>query len=142
MKSWRYATEGATTLRGDPITGEINPWNVGAQAFGFAPADYMRQQEINGSLKGLERSVIKEQKSLLLNYFMAARVGDTEAVQDITERMADFNKRHPSVAITGDSLQKSMQGHAKASADKYHGVTFNKRLRPEIMESEREFNGE
>jgi hypothetical protein len=139
LKSIRYATEGATTLRGDAITSDINAWNVGAQALGFAPADYNRQQEINAFGKGFERAVVKEQKKLLLNYYLAARVGDTSEVQELTERMADFNKRHPSIAITADTLQKSMQGHARAAAEKYHGVVFNKRLRPEIMQSIAEF---
>lgn len=140
LKSIRYATEGATTLRGDAITSDINAWNVGAQALGFAPADYNRQQEINAFGKGFERAVVKEQKKLLLNYYMAARVGDNAEMQELSERMADFNKRHPSIAITGDTLQKSMRGHAQAAAEKYHGVTFNKRLRPEIMQSIAEFD--
>jgi len=139
LKSIRYATEGATTLRGDAITSDINAWNVGAQALGFAPADYNRQQEINAFAKGFERTVTKEQKKLLLNYYMAARVGDNAEMQELSERMADFNKRHPSIAITADTLQKSMRGHAQAAAEKYHGVTFNKRLRPEIMQSVQEF---
>jgi hypothetical protein len=139
LKSIRYATEGATTLRGDAITSDMNAWNVGAQALGFAPADYNRQQEINAFAKGFERSVTKEQKKLLLNYYMAAKVGDASELQDITARMVDFNKRHPTIAITADTLQKSMRGHAQAAAEKYHGVTFNKRLRPEIMQSIAEF---
>ena len=139
LKSIRYATEGATTLRGDAITTDMNAWNVGAQALGFAPADYNRQQEINAFAKGFERSVTKEQKKLLLNYYMAAKVGDASELQDITARMVDFNKRHPTIAITADTLQKSMRGHAQAAAEKYHGVTFNKRLRPEIMQSIQEF---
>lgn len=139
LKSIRYATEGATTLRGDAITSDINAWNVGAQAFGFAPADYNRQQEINAFGKGFERAVINERKKLTLNYYLAAKVGDNEEMQELSERMADFNKRHPSIAITGDTLQKSMRGHARSAAEKYHGVTFNKRLRPEIMQSIQEF---
>jgi hypothetical protein len=70
---------------------------------------------------------------------MAAKVGDASELQDITARMVDFNKRHPTIAITADTLQKSMRGHAQAAAEKYHGVTFNKRLRPEIMQSIQEF---
>jgi hypothetical protein len=142
LKGIRFATEGATTLRGDPIVSDVNAWNAGAQMFGFAPADYIAQQEINASLKGFERAVTKQQKSLLLNYYMAARQGDSEAVQDITQQMGEFNRKHPTLAISGDTLRKSMQAHAKASAQKYHGLTFNKKLLPEIMKSEREFHGE
>ena len=43
MKGIRFATEGARTLRGDPIVDDISPWNAFAQSFSFAPAEYMRQ---------------------------------------------------------------------------------------------------
>ena len=142
LKGVRFGVEGATTLRGDPIVGDINAWNAGAQMLGFAPAHYIAQQEINASAKGFERAVIKQQKSLMLNYYMAARQGDTESVQDITQKMGEFNKKHPTMAISGDSLRKSMQGHAKDSAQKYHGLTFNKKLLPEIMAGIREYDAE
>ena len=43
FKGIRYATEGTTTLRGDPITGDVSLYNSVAQALGFAPADYIIQ---------------------------------------------------------------------------------------------------
>ena len=45
FKGIRYAIQGTTTLRGDPITGDVSAYNAAAQMLGFAPADYTRQLE-------------------------------------------------------------------------------------------------
>lgn len=140
LKAVRYATEGATTLRGDPITGEISPWNVSAQALGFAPAEYTRQLEINANEKGFERAVVKQRKQMLLEYYMAAKQGDSNGMQSVMTDMNKFNQKHPSIAVTGETITKSMQDHMKATAEKYHGVTLNKRLRPEFIQRLSEYD--
>jgi len=142
MKGIRFATEGANTLRGDPITGDISAWNAGAQFFGLAPAEYIRQQEINASEKNIEKRVVKERTKLLLNYFTAARVGDSEGVSDIVTKMLDFSKRHPTFPITVETIQKSMAQHMRTTMEMYHGVTFNKKLRPELLQDAAEFDGD
>jgi hypothetical protein len=139
LKSVRFASEGTTTLRGDPIVGEVNAWNVGAQAFGFAPAEYTRQLEINASEKGNERRIVQQKTKMLREYYVAARMGDSGEMSDVMERIIKFNSKHPGVAITGDTISRSMKQHARTSAEMYHGVTFNKRLRPEIMQSIQEY---
>jgi len=142
LKAMRYATEGATTLRGDPITSEISAWNAGAQALGFAPAEYTRQLEINADLKGFERSVTKQQKQMLLEYYMAAKQGDSNGMQSVMADMNKFNQKHPAIAITSETIQRSMQNHMKATAEKYHGVTLNKKLSPEFIQKINEYNGQ
>lgn len=139
LKAVRFATEGANTLRGDPIVGEVSAWNVGAQAFGFAPAEYTRQLEINASEKGNERRIVEQKTKMLREYYVAARMGDSGEMADVMERIIKFNSKHPGVAITGDTISRSMKQHARTSAEMYHGVTFNKRLRPEIMQSIQEY---
>lgn len=139
LKAVRFASEGANTLRGDPIVGEVNAWNVGAQAFGFAPAEYTRQLEINASEKGNERRIVEQKTKMLREYYIAARMGDSGEMADVMERIIKFNSKHPGVAITGDTISRSMKQHTKTSAEMYYGVTFNKRLRPEIMQSIQEY---
>ncbi|MEL0099833.1 MAG: PLxRFG domain-containing protein, partial [Opitutae bacterium] len=60
MKSGRFATEGAKTLRGDPIVEDIGPWNLIAQAAGFAPSDYTLQLQKNAQVKKIDRAVNEE----------------------------------------------------------------------------------
>jgi hypothetical protein len=141
MKGVRFETEGANTLRGDPITGEMSTANAYAQMLGFAPAEYTRQLEINASLKNIERRATKERTKMLRDYYIAARVGDSEGVADALDAMFKFNKAHPGAAITAETIQNSMAQHMKTSQEMYHGVTLNKQLRSELLQNAAEFDG-
>lgn len=132
MKAIRYGTEGTQTLRGDPITGEVNPYNVFAQAFGFAPAEYTRQLEENAAKKGYEKATLEKKGKLLDKYWMAYKNGDAEGVADISEEMAKFNEKHPSIPITGLTIQHSLAQHVRSKATTQHGITFNKKLLGEL----------
>ena len=140
MKAMRFGTEGANTLRGDPITGEIGPWNTFAQFFGFAPAEYTRQLEINSSIKNVERKTMEDRTKLLRNFYIATRNGDMKERADVLQKMLDFNKKHPTAAITPDTIDSSMAQHMTTSAEMYHGITLNKSLRPELMRNIREYD--
>jgi len=111
MKSVRYATEGATTLRGDPILEDINPWNIFAQSLGLAPAGYTKQLEINARDKGLERRLNSKRTDLMRDYYLALKEGDIDSMRDISEEMVEFSRRNPYVAISGDTLRRSMDQH-------------------------------
>lgn len=142
LKAMRFGTEGANTLRGDPITGEIGPWNTFAQFFGFAPAEYTRQLEINSSIKNIERKTMEDRTKLLRNFYIATRNGDAQERSEVLKKMLDFNKKHPTAAITPDTIDNSMAQHMKTSAEMYHGITINKSLRPELMRNVREYDDE
>ena len=132
LKSIRYATEGTQTLRGDPITGEVSAWNVGAQLFGFAPANYIEQLEKSAQAKKIDRAVNEERSKLLKRYYMAVRQGDTSEVEDIVKDMAELSKKHPSAAITGETIRKSIEQHKRTSASMIAGVSYSKNMLPEI----------
>ena len=100
---------------------------------------HTRQLEINASEKGNERRIVQQKTKMLREYYVAARMGDSGEMSDVMERIIKFNSKHPGVAITGDTISRSMKQHARTSAEMYHGVTFNKRLRPEIMQSIQEY---
>jgi hypothetical protein len=141
MKGYRFYTEGANTLRGDPITGEISTSNAFAQLFGLAPAEYTRQLEINASLKNIERRATTERTKMLREYYIAARMGDSDGMADALDAMLEFNRSHPTAAITAETIQNSMAQHMKTSQEMYHGITLNKALRPELLQNAAEFDG-
>jgi hypothetical protein len=142
FKSVRYATEGANTLRGDPILGEVGPWNVGAQFFGFAPAEYTRQLEINSNLKSYDRDTLERRTKLLRKYYVAMRNGDSSEASDVLSDMLKFSQRHPGVAITGDTIQNSMAQHMKTTQEMYHGITLSKGMRNELLQMASEYEDE
>lgn len=144
MKAMRFGTEGANTLRGDPITGEIGPWNVFAQFFGFAPAEYTRQLEINSSAKNIDRDVMENRTKLLRKYYVAMRNGDTAEAADLMAEMVEFNSRRkdPKALITPDTIQRSMAQHMKTTQEMYHGITLSKSIRGELLQHVSEFEDE
>jgi hypothetical protein len=133
MKAVRFHMEGAKTLRGDTVMEDIHEGHVLAQAFGFAPAEYIRQVEINSDLKSFERNALERRTELLRKYYVASRVGDDEGAEEIMDDMFKFNDRYPSNAITMKTINASMAQHRKTSQEMYHGITINKKMRDEIM---------
>jgi hypothetical protein len=140
MKGYRFGTEGATTLRGDPITSDIGAGSAVGQMLGLAPAEYSRQLEINAFEKGVERKALKNKSRYLKEYYLAVRSGDADGAADALKEMIKFNQKHPTAAISAETIRDSMQQHMKTSATMYHGVTFNKRLRPELLQDAAEFD--
>ena len=137
-KGVRFYTEGATTLRGDPITSEIGLGHAMAQMVGFAPAEYIRQLEENASLKGINRTINERRSALLRKYYIATRLGDSDAAADIMEKMMELSRKHPGAAITAKTIISSMKQHMRTSAMMYHGVSLDKKLMPELLSYTRE----
>jgi len=125
FKGIRYATQGANTLRGDPIVSEVSPWNSIAQGFGFAPAEYVRQLEDNANRKRVDRTIGETKTKLLRHYYMATRVGDQQGASDVMKEIMDFNKKHPEVGIDADTILRSMEQHMKTTATMYHGIVLS-----------------
>jgi hypothetical protein len=141
MRSIRFANEGATTLRGDPIVDDINAYNVVAQAFGFMPVEYARQLEINAALKGIDKAVNKKKTETLRRYYLGYRMGDTDVQADMLERLRDLEAKHPGVFPKGlqDTLQRSMRQHMKTTQEMYAGISLSKNLRKELLELAEEY---
>ena len=124
MRSVRFATEGANTLRGDPIVGDIGPWNVAAQLFGFAPADYTKQLEINASIKGIDKYVNETATKLRRQYNIADRTYDIEQQMDVREKLEKLYSKHPALGDLETSLTKSKAAFEKQTPLMYHGITL------------------
>lgn len=130
LRSYRFATEGAQTMRGDPIDEDINAWNVLGQFFGFAPADYLRQLEKNSAIKDVERAVVQEGSRLLNQYAMARKVRDYEKLAEIREKMRDYSRRNPEFRITPETINRSMAQRDRNSeqARAFNGIILDRRF--------------
>lgn len=132
-KAERFGREGALTLRGDPIVQEFGAGQIVGQMFGFTPAEYIRQLEINSAEKKVDRAANEERTKLLRNYYVALRMGDSSGVQDTAQKMQEYNAKHPSNAITAETVRNSLAQHMKTSQEMVSGVLYSKKMRPEIM---------
>jgi hypothetical protein len=140
LKSYRYANEGTTTLRGDPITGDISSWNVFAQAFGFAPAEYTRQLEINAIEKGVDKATNEKKTKLLRQFYVATRFSDTDTARETMQELIKLQQKHPGLGISAKTIIASMKQHMRTSATMYHGITLSKGMRNELLQNAREFD--
>jgi hypothetical protein len=134
MKGARYMTEGALTLKGDPVDEDINAYNSLMQAIGFSPADLSSTYEKTSAAKSYEKEVGARRVRLLHLHDMAKTAGDMDLMSTTREDILEFNEKHPNSKITGDTLRRSESSRKAAEKNMINGVTFNKKLRGEIEE--------
>ena len=143
LKAGRYGMEGTTTLRGDPITGDVNAWNVGAQAFGFAPADYTKQIEINAREKGVDKFVNQKASKLKAKWNMARTVGDVESMNEVRDELIELGDKHPGLGINAgtitSTLEKSKKQFDRATKEMVNGVRYSKKMLKELQADAAEY---
>lgn len=134
LRSVRFGTEGANTLRGDPIVGDIGPWNSFAQMFGFAPADYTKQLEMNAKLKGIDKAANEDKTKLLRQYYTATRAFDFDRQMELRDKLERLYSKHPGLGNVQESIAKSMAQHQETTQKMYHGITLSPRMESELRE--------
>jgi hypothetical protein len=134
LKGARYMVEGARTLKGDPVEEDIGAYNSMMQVIGFSPASLSSKYEITSAAKNYEKKVADRRQRLLNMYDMARTGGDYDLMTEAREDINDFNAAHPGNRITGTTLQKSQSARKAAERNMINGVTFNKKLLPEIKD--------
>jgi hypothetical protein len=134
LKGARYATEGANTLRGDPVMGDINGYNAMMQVLGFAPADLLARYEDNAYAKKVDDATIGQSKKLLKQYYIADRLGDYDRADMLRDKLFALSDKHD-LGITDETINKSVTARDKISDEMYNGVQINKKLRNEIERS-------
>ena len=129
MKSFRFATEGATTRRGDAITSDINPYNVVMQGLGFAPQAYIQQLEANKNARRRADAVNGEKTKLLRRRNMAIREGDMDELAKVERLIVEYNAGLPKDAdtrkkvITDETKNNSLRTFERTTGDMRGGIT-------------------
>ena len=139
-KFQRFSTEGANTMRGNPIVDDINPYNSFMQLLGFAPADYVENLKINSSERRRQNAVDERRRKLLRRHNMAKTQGDREAVRKIREDIREFNQSLPAEykedAIDGKALKKSLSGFLTTTGKMINGIVYTDAMRKSFEEYE------
>jgi hypothetical protein len=133
MKGMRYASEGAVTLKGDPVDSNISAYSSLMQVVGFAPADLSTIQERKSMAKAYEKGITDRRSSILAKYNMAIEAGDQEIIQETYVDIDKFNKAIPELAIRGETLQRSLAQRRSNQRKMLYGMTFNDKLRGRIQ---------
>lgn len=125
MKVGRMATEGATTLRGDPIVGEVSTWGLFLQALGFTPVDIARGYEAMAEIKGMDKDLDQRRKRLLQQVTLAQINGDYTAFGEIYDKIEAFNEKNPENPISKESIKRSLAQRVKDSDRALRGIIVN-----------------
>lgn len=129
MKTIRYMDEGVNTMRGDAVVEDLNVGETILQIMGMSPASIGNAYDVQGDVKGYA-DYIKARKTRLLDaYALAWRLGDTEAQQEVMAKMQAFSTKYPQLAISGDTIRRSLQSRARYSAQAENGVVVDPRIR-------------
>lgn len=133
LKAGRYASEGALTRRGDPITTDFNTGTIAAKFFGFAPAEYTKAQEIAQDVKRIDKAVNRQRSALLKKLYVMNRQGDIQGLIDVRREISEFNRKHarlgPKVPITEETIKRSMAQHMRTSEQMFNGVQLSPNVR-------------
>ncbi len=125
----RYAREGVTTLKGDPLMEEMGPFYLVMQSLGIRNAELAERQFYNIQIKGQEVAVQKERTNLLNLFALGFMSGDADVTDKALEKIYKFNDKHSSVAIPADAIVKSILDRMKKSAQTDHGLYIDKKMR-------------
>lgn len=126
-KSYRQATEGEQTIKGDIIMDDVSTWNVAMQGLGFGSAQMAKNYDAREYIKGKEKRIADKRSQLLTDYYMARKSGDMDEVQEVLERIKMFNAiHHPGERITGKSLALSFKAKLRSNERTQGGVYLNR----------------
>jgi len=89
--------------------------------------------------KNVERGRLEKRKKIMNRYYMAAAMGDIDALYEALDDINDFNMKHPEQAISRKTLKQSYKSRLKTSEQSLTGIIVNPLLREEIMRSRDEY---
>ena len=139
-KFQRFSTEGANTMRGDPIMDDINPYNSFMQLLGFAPADYVENLSINSGERRKQNAVDDKRRKLMRRHNMARSEGDTGARREALAAIRAYNAALPAdfkkEKITQESLRKSYTGFLTTTGKMINGIVYTDAMRKSFKDYE------
>lgn len=135
LKAVRYASDGATNLKGEPLVEDVSLAEALGQGIGFSPAEISKQYDTNNALKNYESHIKKRRQSLMDAMAMAIHAGDTDARTVVLEKIQQFNRTFPQIAITSDTIKRSLTQRARSAAQMEGGILLDRRLKERLRDA-------
>lgn len=128
IKAARYETEGVKSWRGDDLGVTLNGGDVLGTALGFNPTKVAEMYEGRNAIKGREGRLVARREEIANMFVTAALAGDSVTQEEVMKAAMAFSLRNPSMALTADSLRRSLQAKVRNQAMIKDGVYLsNKR---------------
>ena len=99
------------------------------QSLGIRPADLAEIQFRNIKQKGQEQKILKKRDNTLNIFALTFMTNDVEGNKKSFDKIMEFNKKYPTMAINADSLVKSIRGKLEKSVQTDHGLYIDPKLR-------------
>ena len=129
----RYAREDEIqNRRGDVIIDDLSFGDLATGFVGFPPAEYMFKQEKNMINVKIDKATNKKRSKLLKKYYIARNSNNFNKAQDALKAMGEFNRRHPRNRILREDINRSMEAHARTTAQTKDGVRISSQNREAI----------
>jgi len=136
LVAMRYDTEGVLTLKGDSLVSQsdISAKDALAQSLGFSPEKVAQRQKANIETKTMEQEIKSKRQDLMNAFFMSIDTMDMDLMDRVLDKISRFNRMHPSDAILGESLQRSIENRymSRGLAELTGGIPINKNLMSEL----------
>ena len=134
LKAVRQSTDGITNVRGVSIADDPNLYQSIMQVMGFTSLEVSEAYARANAIKGPERKLYKRRSRLLLEYWLALRSGDSDAVQEVKDEILDYNTVvPPSFRISNDTIRRSMKNRRKIEMRAIDGVDVKNRSELELI---------
>ncbi|NBW12196.1 MAG: PLxRFG domain-containing protein [Caulobacteraceae bacterium] len=132
----RYATEGATTVKGDVLVEDISGKEAFGQMLGFAPERVAQRQKANIEMKTAEQEILNKRQDLMNAFFLAIDNGDDSLHDRVLDKINSFNRTYPGVAIFPENLERSILTRYMQRAENQltGGTPITKKLRGQLGE--------
>jgi hypothetical protein len=134
LRAFRFADEGIRTTRHDPILDDLSPFGVAAQLFGFMPAEYAQQLDINAAALRIDNAINQKRTNLLRELNLARRLGDGRTYAETMRAIDEYNARHPYNPIDPDTIDRSAAAYEAGTARTHNGVQYSERNMQRIKE--------
>ncbi|WP_343546776.1 PLxRFG domain-containing protein [Sphingobium yanoikuyae] len=132
MRSARYMTEGARTLKGDPLIENMDASDVLKQALGFTPIELAELYDHNRSKKNKEKRILDQRSEILADFDLAIQQGKDTG--PIVARIEKFNKENPDDPVSPRGVRQSMRTRRRMRERNQGGVYLNPKLAARLNE--------
>ncbi len=133
IKAMRYDSDGVKSWRGDDLGVKLDGGDIFATAIGFQPAQLAEMFEGRAAVKGREAKLAGRREEISNMFVSAALAGDQEMQAEAIKAAQAFSLRNPSMALSADSLRRSLQAKVRNQAQIRDGVFLSKK-REELRE--------
>lgn len=128
LRAYRYGTEGANTLKGEPVVQDLSYADIIKQAIGFTPIKIAEQYHTNRVMKNKEQEISDARSSLMSRYNMAMRKENDEEIDKVLAEIDQYNDEHPEWAIKPKDRRASYRSFRKSMNRMEGGIIINKKL--------------